>query len=209
MYDTGTEPKPLLPAFGSLYQLLVPLAWLLIRCAAGAMLLVHGYAKVGHIDGVVETMVRIGLAPPLFWAWVVSLIETVGAICVALGLFTRFFAAACAIELGIIAFRVFMPRGYGAMEFTLLWGLVMLAIAFAAAGLIRLIGSSGASFEGVQGWSCRPRFPPRVHARHGNPRQSRQAPSARRRHSSAASTDMSARLPTCISFGPAPILTRL
>jgi putative oxidoreductase len=71
------------------------------------------------------------------------LTETVGAIGVILGLFTRFCAAACAIDLGVISFLVMVPRGFGAMEFTLLWGLVMLAIALRGGGpfsIDRLIG---------------------------------------------------------------------
>jgi putative oxidoreductase len=143
MYDTGTEPKLLIPSLSSLYRLLVPLSWLLVRCAAGGILLVHGYAKIGHIDTVEGTMVRVGLGAPLFLAWVVTLTETVGAIAVVLGFFTRFFAAACAIDLAVIAFHVMAPRGFGTMEETLLWGLFFLAIALRGGGpfsIDRLIG---------------------------------------------------------------------
>lgn len=142
-YDTGTEPKPLLPGFSSLYRRLVPLSWLVIRVAAGGILFVHGYGKIGHIDAVAGTMTRVGLSPPWLLAWVVTLTETVGALGVALGLVTRFCAGACAIELGVIAFHVMAPRGFGAMEATLLWGLVMLAIACRGGGpfsIDRLIG---------------------------------------------------------------------
>lgn len=143
MDDGGTVPKPLLPGFDALYRRLVPLSWLLIRLAAGGILLVHGYAKIGHIDAVAATMVRVGLAPPVLLAWLVTLTETVGAIGVCLGLLTRFCAAACTINLAVISFHVMAPRGFGAMEFTLLWGLVMLAIAFRGGGpysIDRLIG---------------------------------------------------------------------
>ena len=143
MYDTGSEPKPVIPALGSLYRLLVPLSWLLIRCAAAGIFLVHGYAKIGHLDTVEGTMVRVGLSPPVLLAWLVTLTETVGAVGVILGFFTRFFAAACAIDLAFITFRVMAPRGFGAMEGPLLWGLVFLAIAFRGGGPLsmdRLIG---------------------------------------------------------------------
>jgi putative oxidoreductase len=134
MYDTGPEPKPLIPSLRSLYRFLVPLSWLLVRCAAGGILLVHGYGKIGHIDTVEGTMVRVGLGAPLFVAWVVTFTETVGAIGVILGFFTRFFAAACAIDLGVITFHVMAPRGFGTMEETLLWGLIFLAITFRGGG---------------------------------------------------------------------------
>ena len=89
MYDTGSEPKPLIASFGSLYSLLVPLSWLLIRCVAGGILLIHGYGKIGHIETVEGTMVRVGLGAPVFIAWLLTLTETLGAIAVILGFFTR------------------------------------------------------------------------------------------------------------------------
>jgi uncharacterized membrane protein YphA (DoxX/SURF4 family) len=48
------------------------------------------------------------------------LTETLAAIAVILGFFTRFFAAACAIDPAFITFHIMMPRGFGAMEETLL-----------------------------------------------------------------------------------------
>jgi len=143
MYDAGTEPKPIFSALGPLYRALVPLSWLLLRCAAGGLLLVHGYAKIGHLDTVVATMTRLGLSPQQPLAWIVTLTETMGAVGVVLGLFTRFFAAACAIDLAVITFDVFMPQGFLRGEGTLLWGLVFLAIALRGRGPLsidRLIG---------------------------------------------------------------------
>jgi putative oxidoreductase len=137
MYDNGPDPKPFLPALEPLYEVL------LLRCAAGGLLLVHGAEKVGHLDNVVATMARVGLSPPHLIAWVVTLTETVGATCVVLGLFTRFFAAACAIDLAVIAFDVFLPRGFSLGEGPLLWGLVFLTIALRGGGPLsidRLIG---------------------------------------------------------------------
>jgi putative oxidoreductase len=74
-------------------------------------------------------------------------LETVGAICIILGLFTRFFAAALAIELGIAFLVVHMPKGFaaaqGGYEYVLLLGVVLLAIAIRGGGpysLDRVIG---------------------------------------------------------------------
>jgi putative oxidoreductase len=61
-------------------------------------------------------------------------LEFVGGIAIALGLFTRFFAAATAIEMAIITFTVFWPKGYHAYEYTLWWGLVLFAIALRGGG---------------------------------------------------------------------------
>ena len=52
----------------------------------------------------------------------------------AIGLFTRFFAAGIAIQMAVIAFVVQMPRGFARMEMFLLWGIVMFAIALRGGG---------------------------------------------------------------------------
>ncbi|HWE72404.1 MAG TPA: DoxX family protein [Stellaceae bacterium] len=57
---------------------------------------------------------------------------------VAIGFFTRFFAAACAIDLAVITFDVLWPKGFvwsqGGYEFMLMWGLIMFAIALRGGG---------------------------------------------------------------------------
>jgi putative oxidoreductase len=73
-------------------------------------------------------------------------LETVGALCV-IGLFTRFFAAALAIEMGIAFLVVHLPKGFaanqGGFEYVLLLGVVLFAIAVRGGGpysVDRLIG---------------------------------------------------------------------
>ena len=76
----------------------------------------------------------LGFTPPEVFFWSSFLIEMLGGICIILGLFTRFFAAAAAIEMLCIAVTYWssgngfgwMKRGY---EYVLLWGLVCFAIA--------------------------------------------------------------------------------
>jgi putative oxidoreductase len=72
------------------------------------------------------------------WAYFLLFIEVVGPLCVALGLFTRFFAAAIAIELGVMTFVEFWPNGFNwnhkGYEYALLWGLVFFAIALRGGG---------------------------------------------------------------------------
>ena len=88
-------------------------------------------------------MAKSGFVPGIFFAYAAMFLETVGAVCVALGLFTRFFAAALAIEMALITFIVQLPRGFGRMELSLIWGLVFFAIALRGGGpysLDRVIG---------------------------------------------------------------------
>ena len=73
-------------------------------------------------------------AEPL--AVILIAIETIGGLCIALGLFTRFWAAAAAIEMTVIVYHHlpkfgWTDRGY---EYPLFWGLVMLAIALRGGG---------------------------------------------------------------------------
>jgi putative oxidoreductase len=73
-------------------------------------------------------------------AYLVWFVEIAGGICIVLGLFTRFFAAAAAIELAVITFAVSWKNGFafsspgGGWEFPLLWGLIMFAIALRGGG---------------------------------------------------------------------------
>lgn len=139
MTDMSTEPKLLLPGLAPLYRQVVPLSWLVIRLAAGLILFYHGLGKIGHLDAVTANMVKNGIIfPPVVAAYIVTLTETVGAFCVAIGFLTRFFAAACAIDLAVITFNVLWPKGFvwsqGGYEFMLTWGLIMFAIALRGGG---------------------------------------------------------------------------
>jgi putative oxidoreductase len=62
----------------------------------------------------------------LTWAYVTMGLELVGGICLIVGLFTRFFAAALAIEMLIALFAVHFAKGYaagaGGYEYVLLIG---------------------------------------------------------------------------------------
>ena len=64
--------------------------------------------------------------------------EFFGAIMLAIGLFTRFAAAAIAIEMFVITFFLLWPRGYfwtqQGYEFALLWMLLAIAIFFRGGG---------------------------------------------------------------------------
>jgi len=89
----------------------------------------------------------MGVSHPLIWAYFAIFAESVGAICLAVGLFTRLAALIIWIEMGIIIvyfqwqFGYFWTvRGY---EYALLWWLLCLAIFFRGGGryaIDRLIG---------------------------------------------------------------------
>jgi putative oxidoreductase len=92
---------------------------------------------------VAVSMTKAGFVPGFFFAYAAIVLETVGATCIILGLFTRFFAAALAIEMACICFGVMMAQGYFRMEPTLIWGVVFFVIALRGGGpysLDRAIG---------------------------------------------------------------------
>jgi len=145
------EPKLLFPGLAGFYESVSELWYPLIRVTVGGILFVHGWGKL-HVGlaGIAGFMGRIGFHPAVGFAGAAIFLETVGAICIVLGLFTRFFAAAVAIEMFCITVFYLGPHGFsftvphGGYEFTLMWGLITFAIALRGGGpysLDRLIGT--------------------------------------------------------------------
>jgi putative oxidoreductase len=142
-----TAPRLLVPQLKSFYEWAEPISWLLIRLTAGLMIIPHGWPKL--MAGVGATaataLVKRGIAPAEPLAVALIVLETLGGLCVALGLFTRFWAAAITIEMLVIVYQ-YVPKfgwtgpGY---EYPLMWALVMFAIALRGGGpysLDRVIG---------------------------------------------------------------------
>jgi putative oxidoreductase len=143
MNRTG-EPKLLFPGLAGFYEAVSDLWYPMIRITVGACLFVHGWIKLhAGLAVITAAMVKSGFAPAAAFAAAAMFLETVGAACVVLGLFTRFFAAAIAVEMALICFLIMMPHGYYRMEPTLIWGIVFFAIALRGGGpysLDRIIG---------------------------------------------------------------------
>jgi putative oxidoreductase len=139
MAQAQTETKLLIPSLQSFYDQAIPLSWLIIRIAVGWNLLVHGWGKimVGPTDAFLKGYADMGFSPPAVWFWSSTTIETLAGISLILGLFTRFFAAAAAIELLIIT-TIYWANGFSWLhrgyEYTLLWGLLCFAIALRGGG---------------------------------------------------------------------------
>ncbi len=139
MTELTREPKPLLPFLEPFYAAVIPLTWPLIRIAVGWNLIVHGWGKV--LRGPAAQAINLthdGFHQGVPLAVLLTIVEFVGGICIALGLLTRFFAAAVAIEMGVITFGLYWGNGFSWLhrgyEYTLLWGLVTLAIALRGGG---------------------------------------------------------------------------
>jgi putative oxidoreductase len=132
------QTRLLIPRLRPFYQWAEPVSWALVRVTAGLMIIPHGWPKV--VAGVGATaagaLAKRGIEPAEPLAVVLMLLETVGGLCVALGLFTRFFAVGIAIEMAVIVYQYIPKFGWTGpgYEYPLMWGLVMLAIALRGGG---------------------------------------------------------------------------
>jgi putative oxidoreductase len=142
-----SQPRLLISSLKPFYDWAQPVSWLLVRLTAGLMIIPHGWPKLMAGIGPVaaNALAKRGIEPAEPLAIILIFLETVGGLCVALGLFTRFFAAAITIEMAVIVYHHlpkfgWTERGY---EYPLMWGLIMLAIALRGGGpysLDRAIG---------------------------------------------------------------------
>jgi putative oxidoreductase len=99
---------------------------------------VSGKLTAGPGAVAANVMSKNGLEPAILWAYVIIFLELVGGICLIIGLFTRFFAAALAIEMLIALLVVHLPKGYaaggGGYEYVLLIGAACFLIAIRGGG---------------------------------------------------------------------------
>ena len=134
----NAKPRLLIPGLRPFYDCAEPISWLIIRLTAGLMTLPHGWPKLmaGVGPTAASALAKRGIEPAEPLAVVLITLETLGGLCIALGLFTRFWAAAITIEMGVIVYHHLPKFGWGerGYEYPLFWGLVMLAIALRGGG---------------------------------------------------------------------------
>jgi putative oxidoreductase len=134
------EAKLLYPGLSGFYEAMLPIAETLVRIVVGAMFLMHVTVKfkAGADAVAANVFAKNGLEPALIWAYVIMALEVVGGACLIVGLFTRFFAAALAIEMLVALLAVHLPKGYaaggGGYEYVLLIGAVCFAFAIRGGG---------------------------------------------------------------------------
>ncbi len=132
--------KLIYPGLAGFYATWGPIAYTLMRVVVGIMFLMHVRAKfhAGADAVAANIMAKNGLQPAILFAYAAMFLETVGGVCLIIGLFTRVFAAALAIEMLIALIFVHLPKGYaaggGGYEYVLLIGAVCFAIAIRGGG---------------------------------------------------------------------------
>jgi putative oxidoreductase len=136
---TTTRQKLLIPSLATFYEWAPEMGFALMRVVIGGILFMHGWVKLQTgVPREIDFFVTHQFPAPVACAYIIIFLETIGAVCVVVGLFTRFFAAALAIELGIAFLVIHLPHGFsasrGGFEYVLLLGIVMFAIALRGGG---------------------------------------------------------------------------
>jgi putative oxidoreductase len=137
MANVTHSPKLLIPALRPFYDAVEPLSWLIVRLATGGILAWHGWGKVLRGSAMAPAFTQMGYTDPIPMIYTLLVVEFIGGLCIVVGLFTRFWAAAVAIEMGYL-FIIYLPNGYSWLnrgyEYVLLWGAVAFAIALRGGG---------------------------------------------------------------------------
>ena len=139
MSDESVDPKRLIfPGLAGLYRAGSPYAYAFMRFCSGAVLVPHGVVKLMHLPPNPAGIASHGLPLATFLAWATVLTESFGALFLAIGLLTRFAAAAIWIEMAVIIVFYQWQFGYfwtgKGIEFALLWLLLCTAIFFRGGG---------------------------------------------------------------------------
>src|SRR2546427_10332309 len=88
-----------------------PYAAFFMRLAVGFVFFEHGLAKFHNgVPAVAGFLHGIGFPFASFWAVILIAVETVGALCVVAGFYTRFWAACMAVEMLVAILAVQLPR---------------------------------------------------------------------------------------------------
>ncbi len=117
------------------------IAWALLRVAAGAMLITHGYAKVFGVSadgspamaGFIQQVAGLGFPYPPLFAWLAALSELAGGTLIVFGLFTRPAALSAAATLLVAAYSQ-RAGAYAQMEKPLLFLAIFVALTLGGAG---------------------------------------------------------------------------
>lgn len=92
----------IIPALGGFYEKVAqPMAWSIFRLAIGGMLLLEGWPKLMAPFAQIGFVENLGFYPSWLWSPALALLQVVGGILIALGLFTRPAALANGVMLAV------------------------------------------------------------------------------------------------------------
>ncbi len=120
----------------SWYKYHPDLAMLLIRIGLASVFIMHGWAKLGNIEGTMKFFVMLGL--PAFMAYVVGTFELVGGILLLLGLWVEITGWVLAVIMIFAIVLAKASKGFMGYEFELLLLLASVAVALTGSGKLSL-----------------------------------------------------------------------
>jgi putative oxidoreductase len=151
----------ILPALGSLYAALAPIAYALLRIWIGAALIPHGLRntfgffpdsgiRAHNLTELAQQLDRDGYWPGQFWAPAISVTQLVGGPLLVLGLFTRPIAAVVLVFLLVANVERWRVGKYFwnqlGLEYTLMWTIAALYVLVHGGGLYSLDHLIGHAF---------------------------------------------------------------
>lgn len=111
---------------------------LALRIALGAVFIYHGWLKLSDIAMTTGFFESQGIPLPMFFAWLVGLVEFLGGIAVLLGFWTKSFATLLAINMIFAVAIVHLGTPWSATEFSVLTLGASIALAGVGAGKYRI-----------------------------------------------------------------------
>jgi putative oxidoreductase len=124
------------------------LALALVRVVVGLVIAAHGAQKVlgvwggPGLAGWTQGVSRMGMRPPVFWAWVSAFAELAGGVAFALGFLLPVVAAALTIQMAVAIARAHWGKGFwntkGGIEFPFTLGAIAAINGIADPGLYSL-----------------------------------------------------------------------
>jgi len=120
-------------------EALKPVGLLFLRCALGAIFMVHGYPKLfGQNTAMHQSFAQHGL--PRSFLFVAGVLELFGGGLLVIGLFGRAAALLLTFELGVVILKMGLPESYtsGGFQFAVLLIVATFALATTGPGAISI-----------------------------------------------------------------------
>lgn len=136
MPKIADDDRLCIPALGKIYRAFEPIAYPVLRIMIGLLFVPHGMQKLFQMFGgrtiaeYQKGFARMGeFWGSAGWVYYIGTLELVGGLCIALGLFTRFWAFQLAAFMAVAAFVANWPRGWfwtaGGSEAAVSWLIVL------------------------------------------------------------------------------------
>jgi len=121
-------------------------AIVILQVFLGFIFVMHGAQKLfgafqgPGVAGFAGMLQKYSITPPLFWAWVATIVEFFGGLFVLIGFLTRIWAALLVIDMIIAIIYVNWANGFfwlkGGLEFPLTLGVIALVLVLTGPGFV-------------------------------------------------------------------------